>query len=1015
MIRKRSEKVTEADEVLSKEAENWGRYLENFRLEDVEQFLLDEESTLEETPEGLKVQPLISVVLTGENQELEQIEECIDSIERQTYSHWELLLLEHPSIDEELKSKGGRLGKSNPPVKRISNVTEVAGEYFLFVERGDILAPFALLELVKKLNEEGEWNYLYTDEDKISLDGQERSEAFFKPDWSPDLVLSLFYTRHLSLYSSAITRQVGGLDDDFPGDKIYDFTLRFTEAIDPKTIGHIPKICYHRRKRGETNTNQLLDNGEGAKVAIQESLARRKIKGVVKETEFADGFRVLYETKGIPLVSIVIPSKDNEEVLLKCLSSIENKTRYNHYEVIVVDNGSTEEVKNRLEEMAFQKNWKYIYQNMPFNFSRMCNIGADYSRGDYLLFLNDDIEVMEEDWLKVMLGQGILAHSGAVGAKLLYPNSNRIQHIGVMWAFYGPDHPLLKHFDDVSYYFGRNRLAYNYIGVTGACLLVKKEKYLEVGGMDENFPIAFNDVDLCIKLYQAGYFNVMRNDVWLIHHESLSRGDDLSNPIKLEEMNATKAFLSKKYPEYAGKDPYYNVNLSEYPKRDFSFKKSLEKGETEVKVCEIREFPKGRELFRARIERINCEANVVISGWVLTDEKVDFLFERVLVLQNDEGETIEATLNRMARPDISEIHGPQTEYSGFNVCINSKWFNSDKRYQIGVWAKHELSEVEYFSWTNKWFSINGLKRFEVGTVKVNDAFYQGQELIDDGSIEDEMLEIAKSYPREEYNEIIYQKKDGEILSQFSHLRENILSWFPISSEDIVLEIGAGYGAVTGALVKKAKKVVGVDLSMKGSLTNALRHRDCENLELHVGSFEEVEGNLREKYDVITLIEAFEEASKHVSGENPYEDFLHLVKKHLKKKGKIVIATNNRFGLKYFAGVKEEHTGRYFEGIEGYKNTLRARTFSHAELEKLLKKVGFEDWKFYYPYPDYKFPQKIFSEEYLPIPNERSGIEGYNFDEERLVLFDEKPVCNSMIQDEMYPYFSNSFLIVIEGD
>ena len=1050
MIEKKGNELSQ-DEMLEKKAKNWPSYLEKFQKDVIEQFIADEETLLGEglkRTKELSIQPLISVILNPSSEEIEEVNRSIASIQEQFYPNWELLLLQQSGNLEALENRINERWPADQPIRRITDVTDVKGEYFVFVESGDTLAPFALSELVKKLNEEGEWNYIYTDEDKISATSKERSDFFFKPSWSPDLITSFFYTRHLSLYSTEVARQIGGIDDDFQGDKVYDFALRFTEHIHPDTIGHVARICYHRKKVAEGSF--LLDRGDGVKAAIEKSLERRQLKGTVEETEFADAFKVLYQVTGKPLVSIVIPSKDNEKVLLKCLYSIVEKTGYSHYEVIVVDNGSEEEVKVRLEGLAKEKGWKYLYEKMPFNFSQMCNIGVNNSSGEYVLLLNDDMEVMEGNWLKVMLGQAQLERSGAVGAKLLYPSSDRIQHIGVVLPECGPNHPLRHYVDSESHYFGRNRLTYNYTGVTGACLLVEKSKYLEVGGMDETFPIAYNDVDLCIRLYKAGYYNGVRNDLWLYHHESISRGDDVNTEEKHERLNIEKGRLRDKHPHFAGKDPYYNPNLSEYPKLDFEIKRIGRVAWEKARIRRNINFSQKEDFYGVFIERILWgEEKVLVSGWALADKNYDFLFERSLVLQCEDGETIVISLNRLSRPELIEVYGEHAEYSGFDVSIDREYLPANREYRMGVWGKVG-SQIERFGWTDKtlvWGKISSPKtelsksnlsesdlpqadvlktnlsgfnlleenRQEIGKVKINDTFYSGQDLYSDGSVEDEMLEIAKSYSEEEYNEMIDKYGNWPVLYHFSHIRKNIISRLPLSPKDSVLEIGAGCGAITGALVEKAKRVVAVDLSMKRSLINAIRHKEHENLELYVGNFEDIERALEEKFDVITLIGVFEYAVCYISGENPYEDFLRIIKKHLKIKGKIIIAIENKFGLKYWAGCKEDHTGRYFEGVEGYKNTSYARTFSRVELEKIIKGAGFESWKFYYPHPDYKFPLKIFSDDYLPTTGELETNNYGNFDEERFVLFDELAVYDGLIQDGMYPYFANSFLVVIEGD
>ena len=303
---------------------------------------------------------------------------------------------------------------------------------------------------------------------------------------------------------------------------------------------------------------------------------------------------------------------------------------------------------------------------------------------------------------------------------------------------------------------------------------------------------------------------------------------------------------------------------------------------------------------------------------------------------------------------------------------------------------------------------------EVGNVKIDDSLYGGSDIYTDGPIEDIMLEIAKTIPREEQNAEIDKHKEWPILYHFSHLRENIILSAPISKEDSILEIGAGCGAITSALINRGKSVHAIDLSMKRSMINAHRNRDKENLKISVGNFEDIEKSLNEKYDFITLIGVLEYGEGFILTDNPYVDFLKMCKKHLSENGRIAIAIENKYGLKYFAGCKEDHTSRYFEGIEGYRNSSNVRTFGKSELTKIIHEAGFERITYYYPYPDYKFPSKIFSDDYLPNSTELS-VNNLNFDHERVQLFDETIAFQEIINDNLFPLFSNSFLVIVEGD
>lgn len=301
---------------------------------------------------------------------------------------------------------------------------------------------------------------------------------------------------------------------------------------------------------------------------------------------------------------------------------------------------------------------------------------------------------------------------------------------------------------------------------------------------------------------------------------------------------------------------------------------------------------------------------------------------------------------------------------------------------------------------------------QIGNVILNYTHYSGADLYSDGEVEDELLDIVKNYTERQFNRIIAECNKWAIMYHLSHLRANIIEWLPISKDEKVLEIGAGCGAITGTLADKAKKVTCIELSKKRSLINAYRNKHKDNIEILVGNFEDIEKDIAEKYDYITLIGVFEYGEAYISSEKPYESFLKTISKHLKENGKIIIAIENKLGLKYWAGCKEDHVGRYFEGIEGYPNTHGVKTFSKKELEEIIQASGFDNYKFYYPYPDYKLPTHIYSDNYLPKIGELNN-NMRNFDRERMVIFDETRVYDTIIKDELFPIYSNSYLIVIE--
>lgn len=524
----------------------------------------------------LKYNPLFSVIIPVYNVESKLLKECIESVREQTYKNWQICIaddastwenvrevLERYEEDERIRivyrEKNGHISKATNSALALAD-----GEFVAFMDCDDMLAPNALYEVAKLLNEDKRLDFIYSDEDKIDEMGRYRHYPHFKPDWSPDTLMSMMYTSHLGVYRRQLIEEVGGLREGYEGAQDYDLTLRITEKTDH--IGHIAKILYHWRERKESTATDAAVKPyilEAQKKAKEDALKRRGLQGQVQLVKEAAQFRVNYKVPEKAKISIVIPSKDNYLVFKRCVESIIKKSSYSDYEIIVVDNGSSPAVRRQYTEICKRYGMLYLYKKEEFNFSHMCNKGVEQAKGDLLLFLNDDTEVIEPDWLERMAGHAFLTHVGAVGAKLLYPDSYLIQHSGVINLKEGPSHIFCQADDRIPCEFWRNRMDFNYIGVTGACLMIQRSKFEEVGRFDEDLPVAYNDVDLCFRLVEQGYYNVQRNDVKLFHYESLSRGDDRKDEVKMQRLAVDRKKLYERHKHFHEQDPFYSYHNRE--------------------------------------------------------------------------------------------------------------------------------------------------------------------------------------------------------------------------------------------------------------------------------------------------------------------------------------------------------------------------------------------------------------------------------------------------------------------
>lgn len=526
--------------------------------------------------EKLKYQPLISILIPVYNIERRYLAACIDSILNQSYNNYEICLVDDCSTLEETKDTLKEYEAKDKRVKvkyrsengHISRTTNDAlnmakGEFVALMDDDDLLTPDALYKVVSVLNKNKDLDLIYSDEDKLSPKGV-YCDPNFKPDFSPDTLLSLNYICHLVVLRKKIVEEVDGFTVGLEGAQDHDLLLKVTEKTNK--IYHIPEVLYHWRMV-EGSTSMTISNKSYAtdkgKMAIENALARRNIKGRVEKDEPSTYYRVYYTYEKEPKISIVIPTRDYVDILKTCVDSIYEKTNYKNYEIIVANNDSKEQAT--LDFFAEYKkkytNFKVIDCIMDFNYSKINNIAVEQATGEYIVLLNNDTEVITGDWLKIMVGYAMQDHVGAVGPKLLYPDMT-VQHGGVILGLGGvASHAYIgANRDDLGMY-GRLRVPYDYSACTAACLMIKKEKFLEVGGLEEDLKVAYNDIDFNIKLLEKGYYNVFLPNVELLHYESKSRGLDTTSE-KYKRFQLEEKYMYDKWKTKLTNDKFYNSNFS---------------------------------------------------------------------------------------------------------------------------------------------------------------------------------------------------------------------------------------------------------------------------------------------------------------------------------------------------------------------------------------------------------------------------------------------------------------------
>jgi len=566
--------------------------------------------------EKLNYYPFFSIIIPVYNISTKYLKNAILSALNQKYKNFEICISDDCSTDEEIlkilksfekeeKIKIVYRNTNGHISENLNSAIEIAkGEYLVFLDHDDMLSPYALYENAKIINKNPNVKLIYSDEDKID-ENNNRFSPYFKSDWNRDLFFSQNYINHLTVIKKDIVDKIAGFRKGYEGSQDYDLILRSLNYIKDEEILHIPKILYHWRAiKGSTalessakeyatiaGINSLKDffKSQSQEVEVIEGLIphsykvvypvpKKSFKDLIKNFQYSDINKQIYlkdSNKIIDdekiLVSIIIPTKDKVEYLRRCIDSILEKTKYENYEVIILSNNSVEkETFEYFNELSRYEKIKIVEYNVEFNYSKINNYAVLHSKGDILVFVNNDVEIISENWLCEMIQHNLRKDIGVVGAKLYYENDT-IQHAGVILGIGGVAGHAHKYFHkNEDGYFGRLKLIQNFSAMTAALMSVRRDIFEEVGGFEEELSVAFNDIDFSLKVMQKGYRNLWTPYIQAYHYESISRGKE-DTPEKVNRFNKEVAYMKKKWDYFLLKDRYYNPNLT-LEKEDFSIK-----------------------------------------------------------------------------------------------------------------------------------------------------------------------------------------------------------------------------------------------------------------------------------------------------------------------------------------------------------------------------------------------------------------------------------------------------------
>lgn len=563
--------------------EFWIRLHERFEPEEVpygpwyQAYVPDQETLEAQKKHKFDYRPLISIAVPAYQTPVEFLKQMIESLISQTYPEWELCIANASPDNEEMQrvladysAKDSRVRfcnlKENLGIAENTNraFSMAKGEFMGLLDHDDLLAPNALYEIVQALQDHPQADALYTDEDKVTIELDEHFQPHLKPDFNLDLLRSNNYICHFFVVRRSIVEKAGGFRKEFDGAQDYDFIFRCTENA--REVLHVPEILYHWR----THKASTADNPaskmyafEAGKRAIEANLERTETKGVVSHTQDLGFYRVKYPVQGKPLVSVIIPNKDEKETLQTCMEMLNSNTSYQNFEIIIIENNSTtDEIFRYYKELSKDPRIHLLRWGKEFNYSAINNFGVAHAKGEYLLFLNNDIKSINPDWMEELLGVCQRPEVGGVGAKLIYPD-NTIQHAGCVVGMGGiAGHMFVDMPADRTGYLHKASLLQDMSAVTAACLMMKKEVFEEAGGFTEELAVAFNDVDLCLKVRKNNHLIVYDPYAKLYHMESKTRGAEDSKE-KVRRFQTEIEYMRCHWLDILKNgDPYYNKNLS---------------------------------------------------------------------------------------------------------------------------------------------------------------------------------------------------------------------------------------------------------------------------------------------------------------------------------------------------------------------------------------------------------------------------------------------------------------------